>query len=308
MGSSRQETTGGSDAEVVAAGAVVLRDTGRGSELLVVHRPRYRDWSLPKGKLARHELAPVAAVREVLEETGVTVRLGATLGSTRYPIAKRTKVVHWWVGHVVSEAHRAPDSEVDQVAWIPVEDAIERLTYPDEAQIVRRARRTPDQGLLLVVRHGKAQSRRHFQDEHPGAHDAERPLSSRGERQARGLVALLDAYGVTELVASSSRRCSDTLAPYRRAAGLPLRRVDLLSEEGGRVSPRQVRAYLGRLRAHAAAYTDQPMAVCGHRPVLPDMLAGLGLEDRALQVAEVLAVHLDAEANPVAVEDWTPLD
>src|SRR5919112_5587530 len=82
---------------VRAAGAVVLR---RG-QVLLVHRPAYDDWAFPKGKLDRSELAPLAAVREVQEETGIRVRLGAPLTSQSYPNGARTKVVDYWVGRVV---------------------------------------------------------------------------------------------------------------------------------------------------------------------------------------------------------------
>lgn len=292
--------------DVVAAGAVVLRSGKREPEVLVVHRPRYRDWSLPKGKLDAGESAPVAAVREVLEETGVTIRLGEPLGEITYPVAKGTKVVHWWVGHVLRETSRRPDDEVDKVVWLPVAEAAELLTYPDEHEMVERARTLVPGGTLLVVRHAKAKARKAFAKASKGKSDADRPLSRRGESQAGDLVPLLAAYGVAEVVSSSSKRCRDTLAPYGAATKLPVRRVDLLSEESGEIQPRQVRAYLGRLRAHAAQHVDRPLAICGHRPVLPDMLAGIGIPDRPMQVAEVVVVHLDAKGRVRTVEDWPP--
>ena len=287
--------------EVVAGGAVVLRESEHGLEVLIVHRPTYRDWTLPKGKLDPGEPAPIGAVREVREETGVSIRLGRPLGPVRYPVLRGTKVVHWWVGHVVEEQPREPNDEVDQVQWLPVHEAASLLTYPDEHEILERAAAMSPSGTLLVVRHAKAVSRKSFK----GRPDTARPLSGRGERQADQLVQLLGAYGVRELVSSSSVRCVDTLVPYATTVRHSVRRVDLLSEEKGEVSPKQVRSYLKRLTAHAAERPHKPTVVCGHRPVLPDMFAGIGMEPRSLSPAEVVVVHLDQQGVPVDVEDHT---
>jgi len=285
--------------EIVAAGAVVLRESQQGTEVLVVHRPSYRDWTLPKGKLGAHEPAPSCAVREVREETGVSIRLGRPLGSVRYPVPSGSKVVHWWVGHVVGEKPRKPNREVDQVQWLPVAEAASLLTYPDEHETLERAVATPLGGTMLVVRHAKAVSRKSFK----GSTDADRPLSVRGQRQAQHLVDLLGAYGVAELVSSTSVRCVDTLTPYAAATRHAVRRVELLSEEKGEVSPKQVRTYLARLTAHAAERPHKPIAVCGHRPVLPDMFVGMGMDARSLAPAEVVVVHLAPGGGAAEVED-----
>ena len=88
--------------DILAAGVVVFRP---GREVLLVHRPKYDDWSFPKGKLDRGEHPVAAAVREVAEETGVHVRLGPALPSQRYPVARRMKTVHYWTGRVVGDEH-----------------------------------------------------------------------------------------------------------------------------------------------------------------------------------------------------------
>src|SRR6188472_3608982 len=87
--------------DVLAAGAVVLRQ--HNDEVLLVHRPKYDDWSFPKGKLDRGEHATSAAIREVEEETGVRIRLGVPLRDQRYPIRAGTKLVHYWVGRAVGD-------------------------------------------------------------------------------------------------------------------------------------------------------------------------------------------------------------
>ena len=114
--------------DVRAAGAVVLRK----ESVLLVHRPRYDDWSFPKGKLDRGELSPVAAVREVGEETGVRIRLCAPLTAQRYPSGDRMKTVAYWQGRVVGD-HRVDgylvNDEIDEVAWVPLSKAPKRLSY-----------------------------------------------------------------------------------------------------------------------------------------------------------------------------------
>ncbi len=284
---------------ILAAGAVVLRDCDDHREVLLVHRPRYGDWTLPKGKVKDSELSPVAAVREVREETGVTVRLGQPLGSVTYPVDDRLKQVDWWAGHVVAEKKHKPDREVDQVAWVPVAAARTTMTYLDETEILDKALAAGPGGRLLVVRHAKAKSRAKFQ----GPSDAERPLARRGRRQADSLVALLGAYGVDEVVSSSWLRCVETVQPYATARDLHVRRVELLTEERGAEHPGQVRKYLERLASYAARHSSGAIVVCGHRPVLPDMFAGCGVADRPMHTAELIVVHLDPEDGVVAVED-----
>src|SRR3954462_4069930 len=120
--------------DVRAAGAVVLRK-GR---VLVVHRPAYDDWSFPKGKLDRGETSVAAAVREVEEETGLRVRLGVPLSRQSYPNGARNKVVDYWVGRVLGDHDvlgYLVNAEIDEVCWVDVEEAVDRLTY-------RRDRRT----------------------------------------------------------------------------------------------------------------------------------------------------------------------
>ena len=126
--------------DVVAAGAVVVRKGPHGREVLLVHRPKYDDWSFPKGKLDRGEHAVAAAVREVAEETGLHVRLGPPLPSQRYPVGRRMKTVHYWTGRVVGDddvSGYRPNDEIDAVAWVPFGEARERLTYEHDRDLVR---------------------------------------------------------------------------------------------------------------------------------------------------------------------------
>lgn len=141
-----------SDAEVKAAGGVVWRpapDGGEGIEVLIVHRPRYDDWSLPKGKLDPGEGFEDAAVREIAEETGVHGRLGTALGEVRYTDRRgRPKVVRWWAVEVDRVSTRtAGEDEVDEVRWVPLGEVDDLLTYATDAAVLDRFRATaPDDG------------------------------------------------------------------------------------------------------------------------------------------------------------------
>jgi len=129
-------------AEVKAAGAVVHRSGPDGLELVLVHRPKYDDWSLPKGKLDPRERWETAALREVHEETGQRGRLGRELEPVFYADRKgRRKAVRYWLLEADPEAGDPfePDQEVDEVAWMTVDEARERLTYELDRGVLEQA-------------------------------------------------------------------------------------------------------------------------------------------------------------------------
>ena len=125
---------------ILAGGAVVTReDQLRGTEVLIIHRKRYDDWTLPKGKLEVGESVPACAVREVREETGVTIRLSVPLDSISYEAGNAgLKKVDYWGGVVLDSVRRAPDAEVDVVSWLPVRAALGRLTYSHDHFLVQQ--------------------------------------------------------------------------------------------------------------------------------------------------------------------------
>lgn len=280
-----------------AAGAVVLRGEGDDIQVLVVHRPSYDDWSLPKGKGAKDELAPQTAIREVLEETGVSARLGLRLPSIRYKVSKGVKSVEYWRAEAVSEQPFTPNAEVDKVKWLSVEKAMRTLSYADERRLLSTALLLPRTTPLLLVRHGKAMLRKDW-----SGPDQERRLTGRGRRQAKELSQLLGAYGVEYLVSSSSTRCVETLRPYAEQRGLEIDTKKALTEEEGTVRPSEVVKFVAKLFRKIQV----PTAVCGHRPVLPMMYEGLGIKDKAMVVGEVVVVHRDDDGNKVAVEVHKP--
>jgi 8-oxo-dGTP pyrophosphatase MutT (NUDIX family) len=119
-----------------AAGGVVMRDDGR---VAVVHRPRYDDWSLPKGKLDPGESFEQAALREVEEETGLRCRLGRELPSVEYEVSGRPKLVRYWLMDVESDPGFAPNSEVDELRWVSPADAAALLTYERDRRVLAAA-------------------------------------------------------------------------------------------------------------------------------------------------------------------------
>lgn len=266
---------------MLAAGAVVFRP---GREVLLVHRPKYDDWAFPKGKLDRGEAAPVAAVREVDEETGLRIRLGVPLESQRYPVGSGWKTVYYWAGRCVGDddvGGYRPNQEIDAVRWVPYHDALALLTYERDRDTLRAARKVRRRThAVVVLRHGTARSRRTWKGE-----DRLRPLLKTGRRQAESLVPLLAAYDIRRLMTSTSVRCLDTLAPYAEARGLPLETTKRLSEEDA--TPKSVTMVLDAL-----VEGEQGAVVCTHGPVLPPAFEALGLEDPGLDKGEMLVVHL----------------
>ena len=266
---------------MLAAGVVVFRP---GREVLLVHRPKYDDWSFPKGKLDRGEQAPAAAVREVAEETGLQVRLGVPLASQRYPVGgSRSKTVYYWTGRVVGDddvSRYGANSEIDKVRWVSYEKALSLLTYDRDRQTLREARKVRRRThVVVVLRHGHARSRRTWRDD-----DRQRPLLKTGRHQADSLVPLLAAYNVTRLVTSSSVRCLETLTPYADATGLPLETTRRLSEEDA--TSKGVAMLMDEL-----VEDGDCAVVCSHRPVMQDLFDALGLENPGLQAGEMLVVH-----------------
>lgn len=264
-----------------AAGAVVTR---KGGDVLLVHRPKYDDWSFPKGKLDPGEHTVTAAVREVAEETGLDVRLGPALSPQRYRMSNgRWKSVDYWTARVVGKddvSGYRPNAEIDDVEWVPWKDAVRRLTYPydrdtlAEARPLRRRTRA-----LVVLRHGKARSRSAWKKD-----DRLRPLVKLGESQAQRLVPLLAAFDVTVAHSSSSLRCVQTVTPYAEVTGWPVKLYDELSEEGATVE--------GVVDVVDALLDGGESAVlCTHRPVLPTVLDALRVPDVKLEPGGMLVVH-----------------
>jgi 8-oxo-dGTP pyrophosphatase MutT (NUDIX family)/phosphohistidine phosphatase SixA len=260
---------------IQAAGALPWRRRRGALQVALVHRPRYDDWSWPKGKLDPAEAWPAAAVREVFEETGLRVRLGRTLPTSVYSVADAagkptTKECRYWAAEVVG-GDGALVNEIDEVEWLDVPAASARLTYARDSDQLRALELADSAGTLtswplVIVRHAKSRSRASW-----SRPDPLRPLSPRGRERAQALVPILAAYVVTRVVTSPSVRCVDTVQPYSAAAGARLRMRPALSEEGFAEQPERACYHLTRLLERGIA-----AALCSHGPVLPalfEMLA-----------------------------------
>ncbi|QIG44704.1 NUDIX hydrolase [Nocardioides anomalus] len=274
--------------EVVSAGAVVL---GPQRQVLLVHRPKYDDWSFPKGKVDRGEHPTAAAVREVEEETGLRVRLGVPLGGQRYRIKAGAKRVHYWVGRATAGTDVGdyqPNDEIDEVAWFPYDKARRRLTYQFDVETLDEAiGQRPKTRTLAVLRHSRARSRKSWRHD-----DRDRPLLAEGAQQAARLAPVLAAYDLRRLVSSGSTRCVQTLAPYAEQRDLRVREEPDLSEEDATDDgvERLVRRLTERLEDRPAQAGG--LVLCTHRPVLPSVFGALGLDDPGLAPGELVVVHL----------------
>jgi 8-oxo-(d)GTP phosphatase len=273
----------GPERDVVAAGAVVVRRTD-GGQVLLVHRPKYDDWAWPKGKQEPGEHVTATAVREVLEETGVEVRLGRPLPGQLYPISRgRTKQVHYWTGRVMGDpdvSTYVANDEIDQVLWASFEEAQRMLTYADDAALLEQVRRHPRRtSALVVLRHGVARARATWE-----GRDDQRPLTRASEQQAAALAQVLAAYGVTRIVSSDSLRCRQTVEPYADDQVLEIDADPRVNEEAW--TPKSVGAVVAELLS-----SRECAVLCSHRPVLPSILDALGVEAEPLAPGEMMVCH-----------------
>ncbi|MGY1803554.1 NUDIX domain-containing protein [Blastococcus sp. SYSU D00922] len=257
---------------VAAAGGAVWRPgTDGGLEVAVAHRPRYDDWSLPKGKLDRGEHALGAAVREVREETGLEVVVGRRGMRTSYPVVEGVKRVDYWVMQAVGGVFE-PNDEVDELRWLPPAEAAALCTHEHDRAVVADLLRddVPRMPTLLLVRHGHAGSRRDWD----GPDDL-RPLDARGRREAARLAEVLPAFAPTTVMSARRTRCEETVAPLADRLGLPVEPLAELGEEEFAADPQAGLAVVERLLAPRPA--PGVTVVCSQGGAIPSVLLSLGV-------------------------------
>lgn len=249
---------------VYAAGAILWRPTdSAGPEIAVIHRPRYDDWSLPKGKVDPGETAAVAAVREITEETGHGAILGRRLDVVSYPVEQGIKRVHYWAARSTG-GDFVPGSEADDMIWLPPADAIGRLSYPQDQKLLRRfAKRPADTHTVLVVRHAAAGRKSRF-----SGNDSERQLDKKGRAQAEALVPQLLAFGATAIYAADRVRCHQTIQPLAQELGATVNNETSLTEESYAKNHKR-----GRQRILQIAEQDGTPVICTQGKVIPDLIA-----------------------------------
>ncbi|WP_343571435.1 bifunctional NUDIX hydrolase/histidine phosphatase family protein [Mycobacterium sp.] len=250
---------------VLAAGGVLWRPDHRESaeEVAVIHRPRYDDWSLPKGKVDPGETEPVTAVREIFEETGHHVQLGRRIATVSYPIEPRTKKVQYWSARSIGGSF-APNHEVDDLIWLPAAAAIKKVSYPYDRKVLRRwAKQSADTKSVLIVRHGTAGSKSRFSGD-----DKLRPLDKKGRAQAEALVAQLSTFCPTDVYSADRVRCHQTVQPLAEELGVTISNEPSLTEEAYADNPKRARR-----RVLQIAESDPAPVICTQGKVIPDLIA-----------------------------------
>jgi 8-oxo-(d)GTP phosphatase len=261
-----------------AAGGVLWRSVKEKKEdpaieVAVIHRPRYDDWSLPKGKLAPGESEVEGAIREVFEETGHRVRLGQPLGEARYTKTSggviRPKIVRYWSMEAEAGVF-VPGREVDELRWVSLSEAADMLTHVRDRELLERFVRGPSLGgCVLLVRHASAGERSQWKGD-----DRLRPLDALGWAQAEELVRLLSHFEVEKIRSADFVRCTDTVRPLSEAIGVPIDEDPLWSEIGYPGHQKEALASLRRWGASAGT-----TVVCSQGDVIPDLLERVASAD-----------------------------
>jgi phosphohistidine phosphatase SixA/8-oxo-dGTP pyrophosphatase MutT (NUDIX family) len=293
--------------EIRAAGGVLWRPGTR--ELAVVHRPRYNDWSLPKGKLDDDEPAVVAAGREVFEETGIRPVLGQRLPTVRYNVvqegAQRSKQVDYWsmrcAANAAAVAEFVTNSEVDDLRWCDPELASTLLSYDHDRAVVQAATALPiETTTIVLVRHGRAGDKRRW-----AGSDDDRPLDEVGREQAQCLSATLHWFAPTRLLSAPIVRCQQTIAPLAENSGIELRTDEVWSEKHHGKDPERAAR---RVRELAAG--GETVAIASQGGVIPDTVATLAADDGialpSTSAAKGSAWVLSFAAGRLAGADYLP--
>ncbi len=257
-----------------AAGGVVWRPGPAGDrEIVLVHRPRFDDWSLPKGKRKRGEHPLAAACREVSEETGVRPSVGPRLPTVSYSVwagdALVDKVVDYWAMSVAADGGFTAGAEVDALAWLPVDQALDRLSYAHDLRVVTTFGELPPlRAPIVLVRHAPAGEPGSW----PGP-DTERPLDPSGLARAKELADLLTCFTPARLISASPRRCVQTLEILAAVVDVPIE-VDPVFDESADPgsATKRLRTLAIELKSLAGSGAT---VVCSQGGLIPPAMAGL---------------------------------
>lgn len=275
---------------IVAAGAVVWRKSPKGvTEVAIIHRPKYDDYSLPKGKIEPNEALISCAFREVFEETNLTTQFGPFLGEVEYFSPDGLKRVSYWSAKSIGEENIfKPNNEVDKLIWSPLSKAIDKLTSETDKEIIGRFVNTfYDSQPIILLRHAKALTR----SEWP-ADDDDRPLDALGQTQANRLLSIYQVFNLKEIHTSDAIRCYDTVSPMAKALNLKLVVTGKVSESSFKKDKEKAFEYLKELLK-----SDKSAILCSHNPVLPKLLAkvskknDLTPDEDKLQPADAWILH-----------------
>jgi 8-oxo-(d)GTP phosphatase len=248
-----------------AAGAVVWRAAPAGPQVALVHRPKYDDWSYPKGKREPEEHILQTATREVEEETGLQVVLGRRLPPSEYEVNGRPKHVSYWAARCTGSVGFVPNHEVDELAWVDLPEVASRLSYLRDLELLDEFTAGPaDTAPFVLLRHAEAGVG--SQD----ATDLSRPLDERGAADAQFLAALLACFGPSRVLSSAAERCVATVRPYAEAAGLKVEVESALTVRRGS-PPDEEASYRAARQVTELAKAGVPTLICAHRENLPQL-------------------------------------
>ena len=275
---------------VIAAGAVVWRYDGEGNvHVLLIHRPRYDDWSIPKGKLDEGEQLIACAYREVIEETHLKVSFGPFITETEYYVADGLKRVSYWAAHAYDPNDNfVANAEADEGRWLTIEEAIEIATRESDKEVLSVFFKSPfDSQALIMLRHGKALAR----EEWLGG-DEDRPLDQRGSLQAKRMISIYQAFNIEKVITSDAIRCYDTVEPLTKALDIKLKVEKDISEQSWKKDKELAIEF-----AKEIIKDERTILVCSHNPVVPRMLEKLTKKidfdypDNKLQPGEAWIIH-----------------
>lgn len=288
---------------IPAAGAVLWRHGGEEQiEIALVHRPKYDDWSLPKGKVEEGESFVACAFREVLEETGVTPIFGPELGQAIYVVEDVPKVVRYWAAQASGVPYGKPNpAEVDLVEWLAPKAARKQLTLKDDKSILDFFLDFgPDTTPLVLLRHAKAVKRSEWDGD-----DGDRPLDVYGQTQAKRFLPSYLPFAIAEIHTSDAIRCMETVEPMARALDIQTIISSDLSEYRHETHKESALDY-----AQGLMESGKSAIICSHNPILPKLLKKLiGKKnfkdlDRKLEPGEAWILH-HRDGEIIAI-DWAP--
>jgi 8-oxo-dGTP diphosphatase len=250
--------------QILAAGAVLWRKSEKKKiEVIIIHRPKYDDWTFPKGKAEVGEPLIACAYREVLEETNIETAFGPYLGEVEYLTNDGKKKVSFWSAKVIKEKEFNSNAEVDQLKWVEVTKVKELLTLDTDRKILEQFLRIePDTKPLVLLRHAKAVTRDEWQGE-----DDDRPLDSYGQNQAKRLLAMYQVFNLEQIHSSDAVRCYDTVVAIAKGLSIKLEVTGKLSESTFKKDKEKAFDYAKDLMK-----LNESVLLCSHNPILPKML------------------------------------
>lgn len=276
----------------------MLRGEPSAPDVLMVQQGAGGSWRLPVASMGPDEYVAACAARAARTDAQVRIRLGTPIAAS--PVGEDVRPVAWWRAQLTTPGFASVGAGIDHIAWVPAGEAATGAAGTGDDLVIGRAVGLADTVPILILRHGKAMARSDW-----SGRDQARPLTARGRRQAAALIPLLTAYGVTRLASSTSTRCVKTLVPFGTAAKLEIEGWSTLSEEQAEVSLKAVDKLMRRL-IDQTLESGRPLAICGHRPVLPTMLAALGIPARQLRPGACVVAHLDPSGHRLGVEHHPP--